>query len=556
MISQILIQNFGLIDKLTVFPKKGLTVFTGETGAGKSILIDALTCSLGKRISASQIRDPKKPCIIETVFELNKSFFKTLPSLSEYLEEDILIFRRVFSSDGKTKNTINGFTVTASQLKEIGNHLIDIHGPHDHQMLFSETSHIEILDRLSALGPLKNIYNETYHIFSNHKNKLDELSRIKQDRDREMDIILHQKKELEQVPLDNKSYEEFLQKSRLAGNSETLHEYASELYDTLQNEEAGTEKTINNAFSLTGKLNDIDSESAAFSEALENMQETLSDLISNVRKYIEKLSFDPDEINEINKTHDIYYELLRKYGPAINNVQDFYTGIIEKYDTLSNIEHNTLEITKKMKQIGSRLRETADQITSIRKKTALKLKDTIEKELKELGIKHVQFECRIENQDPSPSGQDKVTFFISPNKGEALKPMAEIVSSGEAARVMLALKKALTIVDPIPILIFDEIDAQIGGRLGNIIGKKLKELSENRQVLLITHLPQIASFADCHMKVLKNLKNSRTSTEVILLNDADRTKELAKMMSGEKESSIAIDHAKAMLKNAGYVPTE
>jgi DNA repair protein RecN (Recombination protein N) len=275
-----------------------------------------------------------------------------------------------------------------------------------------------------------------------------------------------------------------------------------------------------------------------------------SQLANEIRSYIESLSFEPGEASDINSKCDMYEDIKRKYGPTLEDSRVFYINARSRYDLLLNIEHNDKELRDKISSFGSELDGIAKKMTALRKKAAAGLEKTIESELKELGIKNVRFECRIDRADIGPDGRDKVAFFISPNAGIDLKPLADIVSSGEAARVMLALKKALTKVDPIPVLIFDEIDSQIGGRLGTVTGKKLKELSKDRQVILITHLPQIASFADIHFKVTKNIENGRTGTAVNQLDDKSRVLELAKMMSGEKESAISVAHARQMLEDA------
>jgi DNA repair protein RecN (Recombination protein N) len=300
-------------------------------------------------------------------------------------------------------------------------------------------------------------------------------------------------------------------------------------------------------------LGSIDQNTAELSDKLAGIQANTHELLRDLRIYIDNLSFDPDEAKDINRKYDGYYDILRKYGPSIEDARDFYLKTKGRYDFLNNLEHNDEELKEKLAAIIKDLGREAQKITAERKKISAALKKTIEGELKELGMPHIQFECRVEKTEFNTDGQDSVTFFISPNAGEGLKPLSEIVSSGEAARVMLALKKALVKVDPIPVLIFDEIDAQIGGRLGTITGQKLRDLSKNRQVILITHLPQIASFADLHFKITKKVENNRTSTAIELLTKDTRIKELAKMMSGEKESAISVAHANDMLQKAQVI---
>jgi DNA repair protein RecN (Recombination protein N) len=552
MLSQLIIQNFGLIDRLEIEFCERLNIFTGETGAGKSILIDALRYALGERLNTTFIRDNEKPCTVEAVFEVSGQLLARCPLLDEYVSADdpVLIINRSYSPDGRNKIKINGFAVTVTQLKEIGDHLVDFHGPHDHQMLFAEDSHIGILDRLAGAQKEKEDYFKEYERYSALKKKLKDLQDLAESSEREMDILKHQIKELEQVPLEGSEYEEISRESTRINNSEKLFECVKQLVDILENDQTGVSTAVSRAFGPMSTLNGIDESTAELADILSRIQEDSSELISALNGYLDNLSFDQNEASDINRRYDIYYEILRKYGPALEDAKKFYESSREKYDLLIDLEHNDSELRKNIASSENDLKKAAKKITEKRKKYGKTLEQTIENELKELGIKNIKFECRIERTDITPTGCDKVTFYISPNVGEDLKPLADIVSSGEAARVMLALKKALTKVDPIPVLIFDEIDAQIGGRLGAITGKKLKELSQDRQVLLITHLPQIASFGNRHFKVTKTVEKRRTLTSVVPLEGDSRIKELANMMSGEMETRIAIEHANDMLSRA------
>ena len=552
MITQLTIQNFGLIDRLPIEFCKSLNVFTGETGAGKTILIDALRYVLGEKLHTGQIRDKSKPCIIEAVFELTNKQLKESKVFSEYIEDDdsLLIINRSFSPEGKSRNKINGFTVTVSQLKELGNHLVDLHGPHDHQMLLSEDSHLNILDRLCSLDKEKSDFSKEYSTYHNLQKKLKDLQDLSLNRERELDMLSHQMKELEQVSLEKASYENIVNESTRINNSEKLYDCVRQLIDILENEQTGISAAASKAFGFMNTLVKIDESTEEIAGVLSRIQDDSSELVSYLNSYIENLSFEPGKAEEINRRYDIYSDILRKYGPSLQEVQDFYSKTKEKYSLIVDLEHNNSDLKTQIKASEKGLNQVAKKISEKRKTAALSLKKTIENELKELGIKHVLFDCRVEKDNITKTGTDKVSFYISPNAGEELKPLAEIISSGEAARMMLALKKALTKVDPIPVLVFDEIDAQIGGRLGTITGQKLKSLADDRQVILITHLPQIASFGDYHFKVTKEVEKNRTTTDVYLLDPVARIKELAQMMSGEEETDIAIKHAAELLSKA------
>ncbi len=552
MLTQLNIENFGLIEKVNIDFSKKLNILTGSTGAGKSIIIGGLRSALGERIKSSQIRDHKKPCVIEAVFELKDPIFKKQEHLCDFIsnEDSALIINRQLLADGRSRIKINGTSVTIAQLKSIGNHLIDLHGPHDHQMLFSEESHINFLDQLINFGDNQKRYQKLYQDYQELKTQLKDLENMSQSRDRDLDLLEHQTKELSQVPLDENSYQEACQNQAKINNIEKLHESAASLIQLFENPEIGISDTIQKTFSPLKALVQIDDKTSNLEKYLSNIQENSDGLIIELKDYLASLSFEPQEAHEINEKYDLYENIKRKYGPTIKEACEFYIQAKEKYDLLSNIENSDAELRKELQKKETALRKLAQELTLIRKKTSKTLKKTIEKELKDLGIEHVNFEVRITETDLQLRGHDRVSFYISPNAGEDLKPLAEIVSSGEAARVMLALKKALTKVDPIPVLIFDEIDAQIGGRLGTIIGTKLKELSEDRQVILITHLPQIASFADSHFKVTKEIVNHRTITKVIDLDSKSRIEEISEMMSGNNKNTVSVSHAQDMLSKA------
>ncbi len=551
MLTQLTIQNFGLIDRVSLEFVEGLNVLTGETGAGKSILIGALRFALGERFSASQMHDPKIPCTVEIVGELPEAIVKDNPIFQEYLNADDrqVIISRSFTPDGKNKIKINGFSITVGQLKELGDLLVDFHGPNDHQMLLASDSHIKIVDRLSgAIPALKTAYSALYEKYQDLSRQLAELKEGVLTRERDIDLLKHQVMELERVELEQKAYDEAMEKEVQFNNREKLYENASKLLNIFENEECGISEAIAKTFPCLRALTSVDKSAGSFEKQMEELQSLYESLLSDLRNYQDNLSFDQEEARELAARCDAYRDILRKYGPGIEDAVAFYKKAKERCDFLENIEQNDEVLRANLKQTEEELRGVATKITKERKKVAASLAKTIESELKDLGIAHVQFECRISPVEPKPDGMDEVIFYISPNLGEELKPLSEIVSSGEAARVMLALKKALTKVDPIPVLIFDEIDAQIGGRLGSVIGNKLSSLAAERQVILVTHLPQIAGFAKRHFKVLKKASGNRTITTVEILDRPGRVKEMSQMMSGEKTSGISLTHAEEMLK--------
>ncbi|MDD4957126.1 MAG: DNA repair protein RecN [Candidatus Omnitrophica bacterium] len=546
------IKNFGLIDDISIEFDEGLIVFTGETGAGKSILIDALRFALGARFNTTHLRDKNKPCIVEALFKIPPSLLEKVPDAQELLSEDDgdLIISRTYSSDGNNRNRINARLVTTGLIKELGDLLVDMHGPHDHQSLFSENTHVQFIDHMANTADLIEQYASDFALYKQLCSQMEELKELASSRDRDMESLGYQIKELEQVPLSADALGSVKTDSARANNAEKIIDAAGTVLNSLSDEDHGAEIKISGAFTHLRTLKEADPSVSPMLETLERVQSDLSSMIRDLQDYVENISFSRAETEEVNARSDIYTDILRKYGPSIEDAAEHLKKCRERFNSLVDIEHNTSSLDSRIKKAESLLREKAEKIHDKRKIGAKALKADIEKELIELGIKNVRFECRIEITGLNATGHDKVTFFISPNLGEEMKPLAQIVSSGEAARVMLALKKALQKVDPVPVLIFDEIDAQIGGRLGTITGTKLKELACGRQAIVITHLPQIAAFGNIHFRVSKSVKNGRTITTVTRISGDERISELAKMMSGEKESDIAKKHAHEMLLKA------
>ncbi len=552
MLTQLTIKNFGLIDCATLSFHAGLNILTGETGAGKSIIIDGLRLALGERLRSSQIRDERSPCIVEAIFELRDDLIAQSDIFKEYvsLDDHLLIIQREAQADGRSKIKVNGQNVTVAQLKVLGNHLMDFHGPHDHQMLLSEDYHLDMLDRLVDFGTLKDRYAEDFKAYVLLTIQANELQSLALSWEREMDFLGHQIKELEQAPLDQAHYDDIQQQAARMNNTGRLVEAASSLLQLLDHEETGISENIRKAFSFAHTLRQTDESTQGFEQCLSHIQDNADQLISDLKSYLDALAFEPGQADAVNQAIDHYENIKKKYGPSIQDAQEFFEKAKQKYHLLLDFEQNDADLKQQIAEMVMKLKKSAMKMSGLRKTAAKMLQSTIEQELKDLGIEHVTFEVRFEEVSFSKDGIDHIVFYISPNAGEELKPLADIVSSGEAARLMLALKKALTQVDPIPVLVFDEIDAQIGGRLGTITGKKLKELSSDRQVLLITHLPQIAVFGNKHFRVNKVVKNQRTFTDVCELIGDERVHELAQMMGGKKKSELTLEHAREMLERA------
>ncbi len=550
MLTQLHIKKFALIEDLTLEFSGQMNVLTGETGAGKSMLIDAIRFVLGERMEGLRAEAQDKPCQVEAAFELHDDLLKKQPVWEPYLAEDgLLVLRREFFQ-GKTRAWIHNRLVPLSLLKEAGAYLIDIHGQYDHQRLLDSASHLDILDRLAKVDALRESYRALYEQYARLRKAQDELVVLEEHRERELDVLKYQVDEIERAEikdLDEEALE--LERMRLA-NAEKLSEIVSHALAVLDENDTNADSFLSEAVRDLKGLVKFDSSIDQVKADCENLQYALQETVRAIRDYREKLTFDPDRLRELEKKADLLEHLKRKYGGTLAKVLEFYQEAKSKYGKLFDMEMTRKDLQKEARDLEPKLLDAAGKFSEKRKKAGALLKKTIESELKDLQIAHAQFEVRIEKADFSASGMDRVEFLARMNPGQPMLAIAKIISGGEASRVMLAMKKALMQVDPVPVLIFDEIDTNIGGRLGHVTGQKLKSISGERQVLLVTHLPQIASFADRHIKVTKSVEAGRTFVRYQVLEGEARVRELAQMMSGQQESEISRSHAQEMLHRA------
>lgn len=551
MLIQIQVQNFALAGKASLEFSPHLNVLTGETGAGKSILIDAIRFVLGERVDVRPA--PGQNASAEAVFELHDKKLRAHEALEPFKnedDEDVLILRKETNSEGKSKVWINGRAATTAALRQIGSLLIDIHGQYDHQQLLDAANHLDLVDRFAKIENTKKEYEIVFAEYHGYVQRREELARLAEGRERELDLLKYQVEEIERAKLVEGEEDELKAEQSRYANSEKLYEACTRVLDFLESEERSVSDLLGHAYRDVTYLAKIDSTMEEAKGEFENVQLGFEEMSRKFRDYRETLSFDPERLAEIDKRLDIIDLLKRKYGGSILKVLEFFETSKKRYDELVNKDVYEKEIGQNIKKILPRLEKLASELTLARKKAGALLKKTIETELGDLQIPYAKFECKITQKDYSAAGQDEVEFMISLNAGEEVLSLAKIISGGEVSRVMLALKKALIKVDPVGTLIFDEIDANIGGRLGEVTGQKLKEISRERQVLLVTHLPQIASFADKHFKVTKKVQAGKTSTEYLVLEGKDRVSELSQMMSGKQESAISKKHAEEMLSRA------
>jgi DNA repair protein RecN (Recombination protein N) len=552
LLSELSIKNFAIIEALSVSFEKGLTVLTGETGAGKSIIIDAIHLLVGGRGSAEFVRHGEVKAEIEGLFQLEPHHPVGAKALEFGIEidEGMIVLRRDISRTGKSVCRINGKLVTISTLREIGSTLVDIHGQHEHQDLMDETRHLPLLDQFGfeEILPSFTEYQDVFHRFEQVNKKLKSLSENEQKTAHRLDLIQFQFDEIQNANLklneDNELYEE---KKKLA-NFEKVFESLQTSYNALR----GDQKGLDWISMAMGHLEDAAALDSSYKESFEFVMNSfyqLEDVTSALRAELDGLEYDPQRLLEIEERLNEINQLKRKYGKTIEEIVEYAAKIEEEIETLQNKETHIGQLEKELSSIKKDLILEAEQLTEIRKRWAKRLSKLIHNELKELYMAKTVFEIRFESILPhfSKNGVDHVEFFISTNPGEPLKPLSKIASGGELSRIMLALKSIFSKHQGVTSIIFDEVDTGVSGRVAQSIAEKIYKVAVDSQVLCISHLPQVAAMADTHLFISKVTKDGRTKTAVSPLSSEEKIKEIGRMISGVEITDLTKQHAEELL---------
>ncbi|MGI6778064.1 MAG: DNA repair protein RecN [Acetivibrionales bacterium] len=565
MLIHLEIHNIALIDTVIIDFEEGLNILTGETGAGKSIIIDSINAVLGERFSKDFIRTGKEKARVEAVFKVD---YKKVEDILEKTgiepeEDSTLIISREFNMSGKNICRVNGIIVTVSILRQIGERLIDIHGQHDNQSLLRTQSHIELLDSFGGdnIEFLKRKYLATYEEYRQVKNRLKSLMGDKKERERKIDLLKFQIEEISKAGLKLGEEEELNRQRLLLSNSEKITAALAKAYMHIYNRD-GRETAFDNigqAMDEIAQITGINEKYDNLYRRLEDILYQLEDLSHEIREESEKIEFDPEQLNQIEERMDLIFKLKRKYGSSVEEILEYYKSIECQLDEIVNSEENIKNLCSKLMEIDNCLYNIAGRINAERLKAAAILENEIGNELGDLEMGKARFKVSIEFDDSRDenneikyhlNGLDRVEFLISPNAGEPLKPLSKIVSGGEMSRIMLAIKNILAKADKIPTLIFDEIDSGVSGRVAQKVGEKLSSISESHQVLCVTHLAQIAAMADSHYLIKKVTKENETRTLVRKLAGEEIQDEIARILGGVEISDITKRHAEEMLSNA------
>lgn len=558
MLAHITIENIAVIESAQVEFYDGLNVLTGETGAGKSIIIDSIGMVLGQRTSRDLIRSGKTKARVSALFYPDDATWALLEKLGVERSEDssLLIFREI-SQDGRGNCKINGVLTPISTLKEVGKFLINIHGQQDTTVLYSPDKHISLLDSWAGkdLEAALSSYRELYHQYKDLLHRRDRLKENESSRMREIDMLQYQIEEISQARLSPGEDEELQQRAEILENAEEISDALDFSYESLFSEEDNARDRL---FTASKKLQEI----AQYEEGLEQLSDQLTELCyqlddigSGLSGYRDQLDFDPSELNEINERLDVIRTLKRKYGNTIEDILIFLEEAEKKLELLSDSSQSLDSIESALELLLPRLKKEAAQLHAIRQTKAQQLEKCIEKELEDLNMPGARFQVVLSSLSEYGSrGTDSVEFYISANPGETPKPLAKIASGGELSRIMLAMKVIMAAFDRSGTYVFDEIDTGVSGRAAEKVARKLRQVSALKQTLVITHSPHIAAIAQHHYLIEKQVTDQQTLTTLTLLDKQGRIEEIARINSGSDLTPAALLHAKELLEHAQAQP--
>lgn len=551
MLAQLTIENIALIDKLELELKNGLNILSGETGAGKSIIIDSLNFVLGERADKSLIRYGTDHAIVQAVFEdyLN-------PSVSAYLDdigvecEDVLIIRRKMSVDGKNECRINGRISTLSILKGLTELLVDIHGQHEHQSLLKSANHIKLLDDIGA-AKIAKVKVDVANYHAEYVSLKRELSRFgdESERERKLDILTFQIDEIEKADVKDGEEDELLQARKRIRNMEKILSALGDAKNTLDGYDSNSvSASIKNSSSLLGTISAYDDSIGPLIDRLDDAKIEIKDIADTLSDMLEKLDFDARSAEKIEERLEVVRNILHKYGGNFENLQRFYEDARKEAELLSGAAQTVEELQDRIETAKKNLEKSARKLTELRHEVANKFESDITRELKDLGMGGSTFKVDFVTTDDvdqiSANGADTIEFLFSANVGEPMKPLAKIISGGEMSRFMLAFKNIVAGVDGIGTMVFDEIDTGISGNISAVVSEKMCNISRDRQVIAVTHMPSLAAMADNHYLIAKSTENGKTLTHINLLEDD--TDEVARLIGGNDYSQFAVPHAKEM----------
>ncbi|MFZ4857251.1 MAG: DNA repair protein RecN [Desulfuromonadaceae bacterium] len=548
MLNDLTIKNVAIIDSLHISFKQGLTVLTGETGAGKSIIIDAVGLIMGNRASSDLIRSGEEEAVVEALFDISD-----LPEIRQQLAEagfdatDELLVKRSLSRSGKNRIFINGGMATLTLLTDIAPRLINIYGQHDSQTLLKPENHLRLLDTFAGSGELRQRFTALFGRVAAVREQLAGLEHAEREAERRLDLLSYQSEEIARAALKDGEEADLEEQQRVLASAGKLGSGSGEAFDRLYGGDGALLGQLKRVAASITELAAIDHTLSETAVSLEGAYLQLEDAAITLRDYASRIEADPAALQLIDDRLDLLGRLKKKYAPTVDEILAYKAGIDAELEQLLGREQSRHDLEAERDRLAEELKLVGGELTTARFKAATKLKQALEGEAHQLAMKGAIIEPALEAlTEPRASGFEKVEFLFSPNPGEIVRPLGRIASGGELSRLMLAIKQVLPDSD-VPTLVFDEVDTGIGGATSEFVGRKLKNVAARQQVLCITHLPQVAVFANQQLRVEKLISDGRTTTRIRELNQDERTREVARMLAGTTITDSALKHAAEML---------
>ncbi|EIC23258.1 DNA repair protein RecN [Thiorhodovibrio frisius] len=551
MLTDIQVQDLVIVSRLELEFGPGMTALTGETGAGKSILIDALGLTLGERADAGMIRAGRDKAEVSAHFDLS-----ACPQAREWLAEQELdedgdcAIRRVLQSSGRSRAFVNGRTVSSSQLKALGERLVDIHGQHAHQSLLRASAQRDLLDGYADHGPLRAAVAQVYRHFRDCDQRCQRLTAERDQRAARLDLLRFQLAELDDLALSEDELEQLDTDQRRLANQGKLQETSARILQLIYDGEPALHDQLSRAGGELAELSALDARLGQSVELLEGAAVQIEEAASNLRHYLDTLEMDPARLQEIEDRLSRIHEMARKYRVLPAQLPDLHRDIQSEYHQLGQADADLDSLAAEREQARAAYLKAAGDLTTSRRAAAERLSTTVTTSMQELGMSGGLFAIDIQTQDSAAAaahGLDQISFLVSANPGQSAQPLAKVASGGELSRISLAIQVATANCISIPVLVFDEVDVGIGGGVAEIVGRQLRQLGEERQVLCVTHLPQVAAQAHQQLRVHKHTKDGQTFAEITALGTAERIEEIARMLGGTDITATTRAHAEEML---------
>ncbi len=555
MLLNLTITNFAIIDRLDVQFEEGFNVLTGETGAGKSIILDAFGLLLGDRARPDLVRAGAGEATVEALFELTgRDDIRQSLAEAGFPADEELVLRRVVQSGGRSRAYVNGSLATLAQLQPLAEQLVTMCGQHEHQTLLQRHVHLAILDRFGMLDQPVHAYRDAYQRMQGVARQLERLDHAERDRQQRLDLLRHQVAEIEAAQLSIAEEEGLPAERLLLQNAERLAGITQGGYEDLYEADGAVCEILGRLTADLQSVAAIDPELGRLAEALQRSLYELEDVSAQLRSYLGRITFEPDRLEAIEERLSVLIRLKRKYAPSVSEILALHDGLAAEVAELENAGETRDTLTNDLQALAESCRQLGEDLSACRRRAAKQMVTTLVAELGDLAMSGAAFEVDFAPlPHPGHDGLEKVEFMISLNPGEPLMPLARVASGGELSRLMLALKRLAPEADSVPTVIFDEVDAGIGGAAATAVGRKLRAVSRSAQILCVTHLPQVAAFADHHYRVIKQETAGRTLAAMEHLSGEERVQEMARMLGGAQVTEQSLLHAKELISTSAAV---